>query len=150
MLLKKLSVESEIDYCYIWFMISPSFTVLLLQMFLLLLTFFTSQLTIFGFSPADTVAIIFCSTHKSLTLGKWFATRGAPVHFAWSLAPRPKERVSFFKPAPALPSVRDIPTATFVSQGVEAQCRDRKRCMNGVLWYSLRWWVRIGTAMSTE
>lgn len=23
-----------------------------------------------GFSPADTVAIMFCSTHKSLTLGK--------------------------------------------------------------------------------
>lgn len=23
-----------------------------------------------GFTPADTVAIIFCSTHKSLTLGK--------------------------------------------------------------------------------
>ncbi|XP_070553235.1 sodium/bile acid cotransporter 7-like [Ptychodera flava] len=43
--------------------------VILLQMGLLLLTFTVSQFDVFGFSPADTVCIMFCATHKSLTLG---------------------------------------------------------------------------------
>ncbi|XP_786622.3 sodium/bile acid cotransporter 7-B isoform X2 [Strongylocentrotus purpuratus] len=50
-------------------LIAIGVVVLMLQMFLLLLTFLASQLSFFGFSPADTVAIMFCSTHKSLTLG---------------------------------------------------------------------------------
>ncbi|XP_072039872.1 sodium/bile acid cotransporter 7-like isoform X2 [Amphiura filiformis] len=43
--------------------------VLLLQVLLLLLTWSVSQWKSLGYSPADTVAIMFCSTHKSLTLG---------------------------------------------------------------------------------
>lgn len=39
------------------------------QVCMLLLTWATSQISTFGFSPSDTVAIMFCSTHKSLTLG---------------------------------------------------------------------------------
>ncbi|XP_041455624.1 sodium/bile acid cotransporter 7-B-like isoform X2 [Lytechinus variegatus] len=50
-------------------LIAIAVVVLLVQLFLLLLTFLSSQLPFFGFSPADTVAIMFCSTHKSLTLG---------------------------------------------------------------------------------
>uniref|UniRef100_A0A665T9P6 Sodium/bile acid cotransporter n=1 Tax=Echeneis naucrates TaxID=173247 RepID=A0A665T9P6_ECHNA len=40
-----------------------------LQISFMLLTFAFSTRSGSGFSPADTVAIIFCSTHKSLTLG---------------------------------------------------------------------------------
>ncbi|EDO46325.1 predicted protein [Nematostella vectensis] len=43
--------------------------VVLLQCCLLLLTFTVSQFKGLSFTPADTVAIMFCSTHKSLTLG---------------------------------------------------------------------------------
>uniref|UniRef100_A0A8C4YCI0 Solute carrier family 10 member 7 n=1 Tax=Gopherus evgoodei TaxID=1825980 RepID=A0A8C4YCI0_9SAUR len=39
------------------------------QLSFMLLTFLFSTRNNFGFTPADTVAIIFCSTHKSLTLG---------------------------------------------------------------------------------
>ncbi|XP_033969723.1 sodium/bile acid cotransporter 7 [Trematomus bernacchii] len=40
-----------------------------IQLSFMLLTFALSTRSGSGFSPADTVAIIFCSTHKSLTLG---------------------------------------------------------------------------------
>uniref|UniRef100_A0A8C5N5U0 Sodium/bile acid cotransporter n=1 Tax=Gouania willdenowi TaxID=441366 RepID=A0A8C5N5U0_GOUWI len=40
-----------------------------IQISFMLLTFTISTRSLSGFSPADTVAIIFCSTHKSLTLG---------------------------------------------------------------------------------
>ncbi|XP_037537741.1 sodium/bile acid cotransporter 7 [Nematolebias whitei] len=40
-----------------------------LQISFMLLTFAFSTRSSSGFSPADTVAIMFCSTHKSLTLG---------------------------------------------------------------------------------
>ncbi|KAK5893228.1 hypothetical protein CgunFtcFv8_006121 [Champsocephalus gunnari] len=40
-----------------------------IQLSFMLLTFALSTRSGAGFSPADTVAIIFCSTHKSLTLG---------------------------------------------------------------------------------
>ncbi len=47
-----------------------SLSVFLLQVLLLLLTWAVSQWKSLGYTPADTVAIMFCSTHKSLTLGK--------------------------------------------------------------------------------
>uniref|UniRef100_A0A1A8IF70 Solute carrier family 10 (Sodium/bile acid cotransporter family), member 7 n=1 Tax=Nothobranchius kuhntae TaxID=321403 RepID=A0A1A8IF70_NOTKU len=40
-----------------------------IQLSFMLLTFTVSSRSALGFSPADTVAIVFCSTHKSLTLG---------------------------------------------------------------------------------
>ncbi|XP_061921581.1 sodium/bile acid cotransporter 7 isoform X1 [Entelurus aequoreus] len=40
-----------------------------IQLTFMLLTFGYSSRSDSGFSPADTVAIVFCSTHKSLTLG---------------------------------------------------------------------------------
>ncbi|ELK17517.1 Sodium/bile acid cotransporter 7, partial [Pteropus alecto] len=40
-----------------------------IQLSFMLLTFIFSTRSSSGFTPADTVAIIFCSTHKSLTLG---------------------------------------------------------------------------------
>uniref|UniRef100_A0A8C9ZJS7 Solute carrier family 10 member 7 n=1 Tax=Sander lucioperca TaxID=283035 RepID=A0A8C9ZJS7_SANLU len=40
-----------------------------IQISFMLLTFAFSTRSGSGFSPADTVAIMFCSTHKSLTLG---------------------------------------------------------------------------------
>ncbi|XP_013015850.1 sodium/bile acid cotransporter 7 isoform X2 [Cavia porcellus] len=40
-----------------------------IQLSFILLTFIFSTRNSSGFTPADTVAIIFCSTHKSLTLG---------------------------------------------------------------------------------
>ena len=43
--------------------------ILLLQLFLLYLSFNISRTPMLGFSALDTVAIMFCSTHKSLTLG---------------------------------------------------------------------------------
>lgn len=43
--------------------------IFLLQSFLLLLTFWVTTLAGSPFKPADTVAMMFCSTHKSLTLG---------------------------------------------------------------------------------
>ncbi|XP_032812255.1 sodium/bile acid cotransporter 7 [Petromyzon marinus] len=43
--------------------------VLLIQLSFMLLTFMISTRDGSSFTPADTVAIVFCSTHKSLTLG---------------------------------------------------------------------------------
>ncbi|XP_006823728.1 sodium/bile acid cotransporter 7-A-like [Saccoglossus kowalevskii] len=43
--------------------------VLILQLGLILLTFLLSRIERLGYSPADTVCIMFCATHKSLTLG---------------------------------------------------------------------------------
>ncbi|XP_071846608.1 sodium/bile acid cotransporter 7-like [Apostichopus japonicus] len=43
--------------------------VVILQMCLLSLTWTVTQIPALGFSPADTVAIMYCATHKSLTLG---------------------------------------------------------------------------------
>uniref|UniRef100_A0A8C3RRD6 Sodium/bile acid cotransporter 7 n=2 Tax=Chelydra serpentina TaxID=8475 RepID=A0A8C3RRD6_CHESE len=45
------------------------FIIFFVQLSFMLLTFLFSTRSNFGFTPADTVAIIFCSTHKSLTLG---------------------------------------------------------------------------------
>ncbi|XP_032620767.1 sodium/bile acid cotransporter 7 isoform X2 [Chelonoidis abingdonii] len=45
------------------------FIIFFVQLSFMLLTFLFSTRNNFGFTPADTVAIIFCSTHKSLTLG---------------------------------------------------------------------------------
>ncbi|XP_015278412.1 PREDICTED: sodium/bile acid cotransporter 7 isoform X2 [Gekko japonicus] len=45
------------------------FIIFSIQLGFMLLTFFFSTRQNSGFTPADTVAIIFCSTHKSLTLG---------------------------------------------------------------------------------
>ncbi|XP_032873784.1 sodium/bile acid cotransporter 7 isoform X1 [Amblyraja radiata] len=45
------------------------FIIFSLQLSFMFLTFFISTRTKSGFTAADTVAIIFCSTHKSLTLG---------------------------------------------------------------------------------
>ncbi|XP_022079555.1 sodium/bile acid cotransporter 7-B-like [Acanthaster planci] len=45
------------------------FIVFILQVCLISFTFFISQVQFFGFTPSDTVAIMFCATHKSLTLG---------------------------------------------------------------------------------
>ena len=47
------------------------FSVILLQMCLLTLTWALSQSKVLGFTPADSVATMFCSTHKSLTLGMY-------------------------------------------------------------------------------
>ncbi|KAL8207128.1 UNVERIFIED_CONTAM: hypothetical protein K2H54_045504 [Gekko kuhli] len=44
------------------------FIIFSIQLGFMLLTFFFSTRQNSGFTPADTVAIIFCSTHKSLTL----------------------------------------------------------------------------------
>lgn len=43
--------------------------IFLIQCFLLSLTFYLTSMAESPFKPADTVAIMFCSTHKSLTLG---------------------------------------------------------------------------------
>ncbi|XP_061420145.1 sodium/bile acid cotransporter 7-like [Lethenteron reissneri] len=43
--------------------------ILLIQLSFMLLTFMISTRDGSSFTPADTVAIVFCSTHKSLTLG---------------------------------------------------------------------------------
>ncbi|XP_015716649.1 sodium/bile acid cotransporter 7 isoform X4 [Coturnix japonica] len=45
------------------------FIIFSVQMSFMFLTFLFSTRNNSGFTPADTVAIIFCSTHKSLTLG---------------------------------------------------------------------------------
>uniref|UniRef100_A0A8C7YVI5 Sodium/bile acid cotransporter n=1 Tax=Oryzias sinensis TaxID=183150 RepID=A0A8C7YVI5_9TELE len=45
------------------------FIIFSIQISFMLLTFSMSTRSRSGFSPADTVAIMFCSTHKSLTLG---------------------------------------------------------------------------------
>ncbi|XP_038033968.1 sodium/bile acid cotransporter 7 isoform X4 [Anas acuta] len=45
------------------------FIIFSVQMSFMFLTFLFSTRNDSGFTPADTVAIIFCSTHKSLTLG---------------------------------------------------------------------------------
>uniref|UniRef100_A0A3B3CUX6 Sodium/bile acid cotransporter n=1 Tax=Oryzias melastigma TaxID=30732 RepID=A0A3B3CUX6_ORYME len=45
------------------------FIIFSIQISFMLLTFTMSTRSRSGFSPADTVAIVFCSTHKSLTLG---------------------------------------------------------------------------------
>ncbi|XP_064609966.1 sodium/bile acid cotransporter 7-like [Liolophura sinensis] len=43
--------------------------IVLLQVCLLLLVFFVSTRSFFHFKPSDTIALLFCCTHKSLTLG---------------------------------------------------------------------------------
>ncbi|XP_023444014.1 sodium/bile acid cotransporter 7 isoform X7 [Dasypus novemcinctus] len=45
------------------------FIIFSIQLSFMILTFIFSTRNNSGFTPADTVAIIFCSTHKSLTLG---------------------------------------------------------------------------------
>ncbi|KAG8592347.1 hypothetical protein GDO81_000469 [Engystomops pustulosus] len=45
------------------------FIIFFIQLAFMLLTFLFSTSKNTGFTPADTVAIVFCSTHKSLTLG---------------------------------------------------------------------------------
>ncbi|CAH2301119.1 sodium bile acid cotransporter 7 isoform X1 [Pelobates cultripes] len=45
------------------------FIIFFIQLAFMLLTFLFSTSKNSGFTPADTVAIVFCSTHKSLTLG---------------------------------------------------------------------------------
>ncbi|CAM1154410.1 SLC10A7 (predicted) [Pycnogonum litorale] len=50
-------------------LIGISLLVLLIQILLLCLCFFVTTFRQLGFSSADTVAIMFCATHKSLTLG---------------------------------------------------------------------------------
>ncbi|XP_030017428.1 sodium/bile acid cotransporter 7-like [Sphaeramia orbicularis] len=45
------------------------FIIFSIQLSFMLLTFAFSTRSGSGFSPADTVAVVFCSTHKSLTLG---------------------------------------------------------------------------------
>ncbi|XP_017652219.1 sodium/bile acid cotransporter 7 isoform X1 [Nannospalax galili] len=45
------------------------FIIVSIQLSFMLLTFIFSTRNNSGFTPADTVAIVFCSTHKSLTLG---------------------------------------------------------------------------------
>ncbi|CAG9767708.1 unnamed protein product [Ceutorhynchus assimilis] len=47
------------------------FSVLLLQIALIILSFKISSSMKKSFTPADVIAIVFCSTHKSLTLGKF-------------------------------------------------------------------------------
>ena len=48
------------------------FAVVLLQVCLMILTFYLASLRFWSFEPADIVAAFFCSTHKSLTLGTYF------------------------------------------------------------------------------
>ena len=48
-------------------------SVVLLQMLLMLLVFYLSTQPVFSFQPPDIVACLFCSTHKSLTLGECWA-----------------------------------------------------------------------------
>lgn len=50
-------------------LITMAIMIILLQMFLLYLAFNLSRTPMLEFSATDTVAIMFCSTHKSLTLG---------------------------------------------------------------------------------
>lgn len=50
-------------------LVTTAVIIVLMQISLLSLTFFLSTRSCFGFTAKDTVAIIFCSTHKSLTLG---------------------------------------------------------------------------------
>lgn len=45
------------------------FIICSIQLSFMLLTFIYSTRNNSGFTPADTVAVMFCSTHKSLTLG---------------------------------------------------------------------------------
>ena len=47
------------------------FTVVLLQVCLMILTFYLASHPVWSFEPADIVAAFFCSTHKSLTLGMY-------------------------------------------------------------------------------
>ena len=47
------------------------FAVVLLQVCLMILTFYLASLRFWSFEPADIVAAFFCSTHKSLTLGTY-------------------------------------------------------------------------------
>lgn len=50
-------------------LIKLAIIIVFLQLLLLYLTFNLSQMSYLDFTPAETVAIMFCSTHKSLTLG---------------------------------------------------------------------------------
>lgn len=45
------------------------FLVLLLQVILIVVTFKVANCFRSRFSPAEVIAIVFCATHKSLTLG---------------------------------------------------------------------------------
>ncbi|XP_074651954.1 sodium/bile acid cotransporter 7-B-like isoform X2 [Tubulanus polymorphus] len=50
-----------------------AFLVVIIQVVLLLFTFWLSSQPLLRFQPADTVAILFCSTHKSLTLVRFYS-----------------------------------------------------------------------------
>lgn len=50
-------------------LISVTFIIVVVQIFLLLLIFYISTQKKFGYSPPDIIALMYCSTHKSLTLG---------------------------------------------------------------------------------
>lgn len=58
--------NSEIDSSHL---VGVVFLIVILQSCLLMLTFSLATMKESSFTPADTVAIMFCSTHKSLTLG---------------------------------------------------------------------------------
>ncbi|KAM6949126.1 sodium/bile acid cotransporter 7 [Aplochiton taeniatus] len=60
------SAKVELDHLSLLFI---SIIILSIQLSFMLLTFAVSTRKDLGFTPADTVAIMFCSTHKSLTLG---------------------------------------------------------------------------------
>lgn len=47
-------------------------SVIVLQAGLMMLVFAVSKCSFLGLQPADTVALVFCCTHKSLTLGTWY------------------------------------------------------------------------------
>ncbi|XP_041358515.1 sodium/bile acid cotransporter 7-A-like isoform X2 [Gigantopelta aegis] len=50
-------------------LISTVLLIIIFQMFLMLLVFYTSTWSILKLQPSDCVALLFCCTHKSLTLG---------------------------------------------------------------------------------
>ncbi|KAK6172988.1 hypothetical protein SNE40_016531 [Patella caerulea] len=50
-------------------LISMVLMIIILQVFLLLLVFYITARSCLNFTPQDTVALMFCCTHKSLTLG---------------------------------------------------------------------------------
>lgn len=61
-----ISTKVELDHLSL---LCISLIIFVIQLSFMLLTFALSTRKDWGFSPADTVAIMFCSTHKSLTLG---------------------------------------------------------------------------------
>ncbi|XP_035682414.1 sodium/bile acid cotransporter 7-A-like [Branchiostoma floridae] len=60
------SSDIELDH---FSLVSIVCVVLLIQVCLLLLLFFVTRSPSFGFTPSDVVSLMFCATHKSLTLG---------------------------------------------------------------------------------